>query len=410
MNTRIALLTALLASGCAADLPEQWEIRDVRLLGAKVEVAGDPTRPRPKLEEAFSIRQYVAVPEPVQAPRYDVAAIMCLAFRAPGGDLTCVGEQALPLTVQTLGDGEVTFGPMQLDLAAVNAGIGELTPNIPAGVSLGADEIRLLATQFGVDRIAVFGALCAEGRAEQIPGTSARKDDPGKLFRCVGDGGEALEGNAFTLSVLLDLGRAFDANHNPSFACDASAPSPCVDGVALPGEARVPGPIVLALPTADETAPREVVAWPEPNPGAPLPWDDCAADPSVVKVAAGSGDHQIRLRFDPSDRENYQYEIRDNGVFALQSERESVVVANALTFRGGELSRYYSTINGSVADAEAETSLRYTPPLGEKDSDDDGIVPTSGRLVRFYFLLRDQRGGVDTTTRVLCLVPGSGGE
>jgi len=32
-------------------------------------------------------------------------------------------------------------------------------------------------------------------------------------------------------------------------------------------------------------------------------------------------------------------------------------------------------------------------------------VPSEGRLVRFVFVLRDLRGGIDWTTRTICLVP-----
>jgi hypothetical protein len=59
----------------------------------------------------------------------------------------------------------------------------------------------------------------------------------------------------------------------------------------------------------------------------------------------------------------------------------------------GELDRTFSTVEWNGADS---ISLEWAVPRE---------APQEGRLVRFYFVSRDDRGGVDWTQRALCLVP-----
>ena len=404
---RLWLLPLLLGSACEIDLSEPWEVKEPRLMGARVEVEGDPARTRPRIGERFDVRQYLALPPAREgatfAAGYDVAAALCLAYKAPGGELTCIGEQTLTPRVETLSPYEVRIAGLGLDLASVAAAIQQSgVPGLPSSL-----DVVQLAEQFDIDRIAVIGALCVDGRAERVPDTSLRETVPSRLFRCVdNDGAVFPDVNAFTLSVLLDLGRSFDGNRNPSFACDTSAPaSPCVVAPAAAGEAQVAGPLVLARP-ASPGAPREVIAWPE-NAGtlAQLPATSCASLADIPQVRAGSGKHEVRMRFDPSDRERFQYQIRQNGQLQPRDGRESLLVSHAISTGAGELDRFYSQVDADHPDERAEFGFDYEPPRGLTDSDDDLRVPEGGLLVRFYFTLRDERGGVDFTTRDLCLLP-----
>jgi hypothetical protein len=147
---------------------------------------------------------------------------------------------------------------------------------------------------------------------------------------------------------------------------------------------------VAWLPREDATDPDSV------------PWDDCA-DSGLPVVRLGDEEHIIRVRFDAKDRETYVSEVIEDDKLVRRERREELLVSHALTELGGELERYFSVIGRDVADSRAELELAYTPP-GTKGKPAEGLTE-AGRLVRFYFVLGDERGGVDYTTRELCLLP-----
>lgn len=409
MNARLERAQQLLGSlallvcmaGCQEQFTEPWKVTRIRPLGARIEVEGAPERPRPRLTERFALRQYIAVPGPSDTPlasRYSMDVALCLGQRTPGGSLLCVGEQEVTPTVSVISETEVLVSGIGFDPS-----MAMFPPEFPA---LPADFDPTTLPAFAqLDRLVLFGAICVDGRVERIPERSVQNDPPSQLFRCV-DNATAIypEPESFTLSVLLDRGRPFDANQNPSFACSpGSTEGACAAGVVREGEPLVPGSFVIALPEQPNVPGRQVVAWPARNPALPLPWGTCADDPSLPKIQGGSDEHTIRVRFDREDREQYQYEIQSNGQTVLRSARETLALAHALTERGGSLARWDSQLDPDDPDSEAEISFGYTPP---KQSDvAEKRIPELGRLVRFYFTLRDQRGGVDFTTRELCLVP-----
>lgn len=387
-------------------MTEPWEVKEPLLLGARVEVEGAPERPRPKLGERFAVRQFLATPSPFTSPlerRYDMDAVLCLGFRSPSGELTCVGEQELTPSVTVVSDTEVLMSGIFLDIPALVRAIAAAGLTSPPAGSGGSSAFDIPAALENLDRLALFGALCVEGRVERVPERSLAAYPPMELFRCVDNQGAAFPAvSSFTLSVLLDRGQPFDTNRNPSLDCDPAAPeSPCNLGRALEDERNLPGNFVIARPAVDD-APRELVAW-LPSEAADAPtWEGCTADANILQVRAGSEKHEVRVRFDPSDREPYQYEIAENGVPQVRDGRETVLLSHAISTNGGKLERHFSQIDGDRPDAEAEIRFDYEPP---KQSDEaDQRIPPGGRLVRFYFTLRDERGGVDFATRELCLV------
>ncbi|MEY4512623.1 MAG: hypothetical protein RLZZ450_4745, partial [Pseudomonadota bacterium] len=249
------------------------------------------------------------------------------------------------------------------------------------------------------------------GRAEAVPGKLITTDPPSQLFRCVDNAGAAFpDPNPFTLSVLLNRDRPGDDNHNPLFGCDPAAPqSPCAVGVQHDGEAVVPGSFVLARPKPKKGGgPREVVAWPAIDNNLALPWEGCASNPSLLQVRVDSGEHTLRMRFDPSDREQYTEDIDKNGVPTTRDVREALAVTHAATTKGGDVGRFDSLLADDEVDAKAEVSVSYSPP--DTNGKGDHTVPENGRLVRFYFTVRDQRGGIDYAVRELCLVPAANQE
>jgi len=395
----VSLGLLALSAGCAVDLTEPVEVIEPRLMGARVEVEVDPTRTRPALGERFSLRQYLALPPGAPstplATRYDMNVALCLGVKTATGTLACVGEQKLTPTLTPISDLELVLSGFSLDLNSLN---------LPPDLLQGAVAAGFEASDFEFDRVALFGVLCVDGKAEAVPGKSVAQDAPSTLFRCVDNQGAKFPAaNAFTLSVLINRGRLGDDNHNPLFACDPAAPaSPCSVGIVRENEPLVPGPLVLARPKK-KGLPREVVAWPAIAGNLALPWDNCAQNPNLLQVRVDSGEHTIRVRFDPSDRERYLEELKVNGVDSQRESREELIVTQAATASGGDLGRFDSLLAKDELDAEGEVSVSYTPP--ETNGKGDHLVPENGRLVRLYFTVRDRRGGIDYTVRELCLVP-----
>jgi hypothetical protein len=249
--------------------------------------------------------------------------------------------------------------------------------------------------------------LCVDGTVERVPGTNAAHDQISELFHCTdNDDAKYKTPLPFTMSIFVDRGLPGQLNHHPSFLCDEDEPEgACQAGIALHGE-RVPGAFVLERPEklVREQGGERVLAWPAWDTSEPLPWEDCADAPeSLPKLRAESGEYKVHVRFDASDREQYEREIEENGKPVLEPRREQLIVSHAITTRGGELGGYAHALDRETPDSEAEIDFDYTPP---RQSDErEKHIDEGGRLVRFYFALRDQRGGADFTTRELCVLP-----
>jgi hypothetical protein len=390
----LALVTAAVA-GCNPDFTEQWEVIDPRLLATRIDLQGDTTeRARPKLGDTFAIRIFMGEPREPKTPletRYDAKLELCLGFLLPNGSLACGALPGQPPSI-TFGGAPTVVSDDELRFDGLRAPpeLAEL-PELPPPL----DEI---------DPIALFGAVSVDGKVERVADKEVNKDPVTELFRCTGNEGAVYpDALVFSMSVLLDLGRPGDDNHHPSFACRAAAGSKdaCAAGVPVEGEKTIPGEFVLVRPEKTEGVEREALAW-GPRPDGALPWSDCASS-GLVPVHLGDKEHTIRVRFDAADREPYQYEQDENGKPVLKSDREELRVSHAITELGGKLARHFSIIERDVADSAAELELPYTPP-GEDDDAADGLT-AKGRLVRVYFALRDERGGVDYITRELCLLP-----
>jgi hypothetical protein len=384
-----ALLGLSLSGGCAPDFIEQWEVTKPRLLTAKVEIEGDTEgRTRPQPGESFSIRYFMMSPERPQAG-FTAATSVCVGTLLTNGTLACLEEVPLPLETQPY------EGNDQLLLN------GLLVPPLPADLP---DEVEDSLN------ISLFGGMCANGDAERVPGSQLSQDPVTHSFQCTNnDDAEYKTPLFFALAIGLDLGRPGDLNHHPSFACkEDDADSACVNGVEHELEddqtITTPGAILLAFPKdVAGDGPREQL-WEPWDLAEELPWDNCAEAPeSMPKLRADTEDYKIYVRLNPSDREDYERVIHSNEGDKVEMRREEPVISHALTTHGGKLDSYSSVVTTEDLDSEAEIDVEYTPP---RQSDEEGMqIGESGRLVRFYFTLRDQRGGVDFTTRELCVLP-----
>jgi hypothetical protein len=400
MRAVIALLVisiSLAISACNSDFTMPFEVEKPRLLAVRFEPKADPSRAWPRVGEQVDLRWLVARPTPSRRPlekQYSGAIAVCAGTVLPTGNLYCALEVDLD-AIMAKGENEIS-------------NIDELV--MPLTVAIDPRAIAMSET------VLFFGALCVDGTVERIPGTKAGETPANELYRCIdNDDADFKEPLSFTSTMIVDYeDDAVETNDNPSFACDPSdAAGLCARGRKQDDELRVGGAFVLVRPNEGARDDEEKQAQPweqaKPDPGE-LPFEDCRDDPDLeaLQVLAGSGEHTIRIRFDPSDRELFTGEVMELNRIVIKTRRKELLVSHAATQGGGKLDRYFSIVERDTRDSEAEVELTYTPP--EAGSADAKAIPSSGKLVRFYFVVRDQRGGVDVATRELCLLPAAKGK
>jgi len=124
-----ACWAAWLTCGCDDPLKSVELVAEPRVLGARVEVAGDPARAAPAPGETATITFLVATPEP--PPSLGFAFVVCEAAPRRGGRAACAGE---PFARASSGDGQadtasVTFDvPVDLDARGRLALLGIICP------------------------------------------------------------------------------------------------------------------------------------------------------------------------------------------------------------------------------------------------------------------------------------------
>jgi hypothetical protein len=279
-----SLVAAAALAGCVqSDLPPGSLIDRDRVLGARVEVEGDPGRAAPMPGETAVVRWIVAGPAaPIEQP-------WTFAVCAGDGD-GCTSEAFL---VEGGLDAEPT-----------------LAIAVPAADALGDSRFLWILGEIGESKLIATVRLARDG---------------------------------------VEL-----ANRNPALAADAAT-------------------------IAD-------APWPAPAPDA-----ECAALPAI---RAADGDVELALAIDPAEREAYREVLADG---TIEDRLEILQVSHFTT--AGSLDRQFSVIEGDD-DAPATIRVGWTPPDGEEEA-----IPADGRIVRFVFVVRDGRGGLDLARRAACLVP-----
>ena len=109
--------------------------------------------------------------------------------------------------------------------------------------------------------------------------------------------------------------------------------------------------------------------------------NDCALLPEVPRGST----HALELLLDESDREPLEQSA------SVDPEREPLQASHFTT--GGELERAFTQIPADQSDLGVRVS--WKAPV---------VQPQSG-LVRFFFVVRDSRGGTDWLERALCVAP-----
>jgi hypothetical protein len=139
---------------------------------------------------------------------------------------------------------------------------------------------------------------------------------------------------------------------------------------------------------SDATVELDGTPWSPPNEPAEA-IQRCAErqpTPELPAARVGSGTHAIRVVLDSADRDAI---VTDD---SLAPDHEELQVSEFAT--AGLLDRQFSFIEPTAESFAVETD--WKPPKA---------APDGGGLVRFYFVVRDLRGGVDWSERRLCLVP-----
>lgn len=105
-------------------------------------------------------------------------------------------------------------------------------------------------------------------------------------------------------------------------------------------------------------------------------------------IAAGSGKTLVGVTFEGSDRET----------FAVPGDptpsREELQLSEFAT--AGKIKQEYTFVESDDAREVSPVAFEWTPPAASE-------VPADGLPVTFNFVVRDRRGGVDATTRELCV-------
>jgi hypothetical protein len=291
---RAILSTAALAlvfSGCDDPLKRVDLVTEARVLGARVEVLGEPERASPAPGETATVRWLVADREP--APALGWAFAVCEAA-PPGGNLpACAGEPfaTAMAAVPTPGEPRIEFA-------------------VPGDVTSRA--------------LAVLGVVCPDS-APTFEGDS---------FGCEGPDGTPV-------SLDFELQTPERSNLNPVIEPESLT----LDDAALP----------TGL--------------------------DCAALPAVT---AGSS-HTLELVLDETDRDAVAQPT------SADPPKETLQVSNFTT--AGKLDRTFSVFEAS--DPRLVTRVSWKAP---KSAPDDGVV-------RFFFVVRDLRGGADWIERAVCVEP-----
>jgi hypothetical protein len=282
---------ALVFSGCDDPLKRVDLVTEARVLGARVEVLGEPERASPAPGETATVRWFVADREP--DPALGWAFAVCEAA-PPGGNLpACAGE------------------PFATAMAAVP------TPGEPRIEFAVPDDVTSRA-------LAVLGVVCPDS-APTFEGDS---------FGCEGPDGTPV-------SLDFELQTPERSNLNPVLEPESLT----LDDAALPAGL------------------------------------DCAALPGV---APGSS-HTLELVLDETDRDAVAQPT------SADPPKETLQVSNFTT--AGKLDRTFSVFEAS--DARLVTRVTWRAP---KSAPDDGVV-------RFFFVVRDLRGGADWIERAVCVEP-----
>ena len=210
----------------------------------------------------------------------------------------------------------------------------------------------------------------------------ARDNCAAPLQTMTGDGAPDLSfsvppASALGTAAKLVLAGVFCAGGAPVLAMGA----PACEGMAAPTVVTLPVPLDRG---GEPNHSPSLAAATLSVDGRPWPADACLPVPADGKA------HPLAMAL-VGQRETYQSTANAEGVPVAR--REALQLSHFAT--AGKLPRQFSFVDG---EGDPELSVDWTaPPAAE--------APAAGATVRFFFVARDLRGGLDWQTRSLCLTP-----
>jgi hypothetical protein len=345
---------ALLA-GCADDLPKATEITHMRVLGATLEVEGDPSRTTPKPGETVKMTFATVFPSQTETTaKMQTMLIGCTApNRFTGG---------LPVCQEFL---DLAMGTETQDISSalnMTAGKKYTCDDLPAPrIQMGALSIQCLrgdpTAQMLVDpaftgpRMLFVGVICERGKAFIDP------KDP-LIFGCDNDSGETIQVNG----LITVQQKPSEANHNPSLEALELVLGPTYFKPWLPFEGTLP------------------------------PANDCREDAQtderkvdmLTLPHADPGKHEIAISYEAAAREK------------IDGEPETTEITIYTT--SGEMERRFTLFESDDKGEGGKlvSDIEWKPPKL-------ATLPPKGQLARFYVTVRDQRGGFGITSRAACV-------
>jgi hypothetical protein len=203
--------------------------------------------------------------------------------------------------------------------------------------------------------------------------TEPAADAPALTFT-VPDGMDP-EGRVAVLGVLCE-GEAPRTDSIPPACADESIEHRVSLGLWLPGDGE---------PNRNPDLADDAIAFDDEPLAAMAPVEGACAGLGFLEVPQGTN-HRFSITLTDDDRDSLP---TDDGV---GPSREGLQVSHFST--SGELDRAFSFVSGD--DSELSVSVTWKAPGG---------IGEGGHPVRFFFVVRDFRGGSAFTERALCVVP-----
>jgi hypothetical protein len=204
----------------------------------------------------------------------------------------------------------------------------------------------------GATQVLLLGVLCTEG--------SPAIDLQNQRAQCAGGNGA----QAANVNVFVPVLRSDAVNFNPQFY---------VDSITWQGS---------PWPPRDLEPPPTGCLSESPSPTLPVYSESEQASAPDVIIGVPS-----------SERETYT--IQNTSTGESMQVREEILISTFTT--QGQMERKFSVIDRLNPADPAYVAVQWQPPSQAPSNE--------GQTVRFYFVMRDQRGGVGWTTRVACWAP-----